>query len=243
MLEKCKGIVLNTINYGEKSVVLKCYTNLFGLQSYLIQGVKGAKSGIKPSHLMPLSLLELEVYHQQNKNLQRIKELRCIPVLNHLHFDLHKSTLALFLGELLTKSLREEDQFDTQLFDFVFNSIQMIDLTEDSLVNIPVFFMVHLSKFLGFFPKANFSPEYSAFSLYEGVFVKDATRTEDFCVGEVSKALYQFTQSTFTTIQQHHFNAAIRKELLQKMIRYYQLHLMVFGELKSPAILHEILIG
>lgn len=241
MLQKCRGIVLNTINYSENSVVLKCYTDLFGMQSYLINGVKGKKGAIKPSHLLPLSLLELEVYHQQNKNLQRIKELRCIPVLSHLHFELHKSTLALFMAELLTKSLREEDQIDAQMFGFLFHSVQIADLTQGSLRNFPVYFMVQLSKYLGFFPKANYSLEAPVFSLQEGVFVSDAPNSSDYCKGPLAGVLAQFIDINFEEIQLVELPANLRRELLNKMIRYYQLHLMLFSELKSPAVLHEVL--
>jgi DNA repair protein RecO (recombination protein O) len=241
MLQKCRGIVLNTINYSENSVVLKCYTDLFGMQSYLINGVKGKKGAIKPSHLMPLSLLELEVYHQQNKNLQRIKELRCVPVLNHLHFELHKSTLALFMAELLTKSLREEDHIDEQMFGFLFHSVQIADLTEGSLRNFPVYFMIQLSKYLGFFPKANFGSKTPVFSLQEGVFVGEAANLSDYCNEPLSAALAQFIDLNFEEIQRVELPATLRRDLLNKIIRYYQLHLMLFSELKSPAVLHEVL--
>jgi len=241
MLEKCRGIVLSTVNYSENSVVLKCYTDKYGLQSYMINGVKGKKAAIKPSHLMPLSLLELEVYHQQNKNLQRIKELKCVPILNQLHFDLHKSTLALFMAELLGKSLREEAQLDVQMFGFVFNSIQIADLTEGSLRNFPVYFMVQLSKYLGFFPKTNYSAQTPDFSLNEGMFIANAPNTQDFCRGEMALALHKFIQMNYEEIQHEIISAQVRRELLHKMIRYFQIHLMLFSDLKSPSILHEVL--
>ena len=76
MLTKTNAIVIKTINYSENSIILKCFTDQYGLQSYLINGVKNQKGAIKPSHLLVLNLLELEVYHQLNKNLQRIKELK-----------------------------------------------------------------------------------------------------------------------------------------------------------------------
>ncbi len=241
MLEKCRGIVLSTVNYSENSVVLKCYTDKYGLQSYMINGVKGKKAAIKPSHLMPLSLLELEVYHQLNKNLQRIKELKCVPILNQLHFDLHKSTLALFMAELLGKSLREEAQLDVQLFGFIFNSVQIVDLTEGSLRNFPVYFMVQLSKYLGFFPKTNYSAQTPDFSLQEGLFIANAPNTQDYCKGELANALSKFIACNYEEIQQEQISAVVRRDLLHKMIRYFQIHLMLFSDLKSPSILHEVL--
>lgn len=242
MIEKCRGIVLHTINYSENSVVLKCYTNKFGMQSYMVNGVKGKRSSaIKPSQLLPLSLLELEVYRQQNKGLQRIKELKCEPVLHRLHFEMHKSTMAMFMSEVLSKCLREEDQADEQLFAFLYNVIQIIDLNEGNLANFPAYFMLQLSKYLGFFPKNNFSAEVCDFSLTEGVFVKSAPHTADYLKGEAAEYLAQYTELNFEEVQVLPIPQAIRRDLLNKMIRYYQLHLMMFADLKSPAILHEVL--
>ncbi|MDZ4668112.1 MAG: DNA repair protein RecO [bacterium] len=241
MLAKCRGIVLSTVPYSESSVVLKCYTDQYGLQSYMVSGLRGKKAAIKPSHLLPLSLLELEVYHQQSKNLQRIKELKSVPILNQLHFDLTKQTMALFMAELLGKSLRDDNQRDPQLFEFVFNSVQIVDLFSGSLGNFPVFFMLKLSKYLGFFPKQNYSENCADFSLAEGLFMKDAPNTIDYCKHDLSRALFLFTEMSFENFDTLKFSAATRHILLQKMVRYYQLHLMMFGELKSPAVLHEIL--
>ncbi len=241
MLEKCRGIVLHVVNYSENSVVLKCYTDKFGMQSYMVSGVKGKKSAIKPSHLMPLSLLELEVYHQQNKGLQRIKELKSWPVLHTLHFQMEKQTLAMFVSEVLSKCLREEDQRDDSLFSYLFHTIQLLDLSEGSMVNFPNTFLLHLSKYLGFFPKENYSETCSDFSLQEGIFIANAPRTADYCKGETALALANLCQMNFEESGNLPIPAPVRRDLLQKLIRYFQLHLMMFGDLKSPAVLHEVL--
>jgi DNA repair protein RecO (recombination protein O) len=240
MLAKCRGIVIGTVPYSESSVVLKCYTDVYGLQSYMVSGLRGKKAAIKPSHLLPLSLLELEVYHQQSKNLQRIKELKSLPILNELHFDLTKQTLAMFMAELFSKSLRDDNQQDSQLFEFIFNAVQIVDLYEGSLANFPVFFMVQLSKYLGFFPKNNYSLEQADFSMAEGIFIKDSPQTQDYCKGELGFALHAFMNMGFDDFNDKKFSQITRRSLLTKMVRYYQLHLMVFGDLKSPAVLHEI---
>jgi DNA repair protein RecO (recombination protein O) len=240
MLEHCRAIVLQTIPYSENSLILKCYTDKHGLQSYMVNGLRGKKSVVKPSHLQTLTLLELEVYHQQNKNLQRIKELRCLPILQSLHFNPYKRTVAMFVAELLGKVLREENQADEQLFSFLFTAVQMADLSEGKLANYPVYFMVHLSKYLGFFPKDNYSDLNSFFSLNEGFFIPQAPHTKDYCNKDIAKELHFLLQLNFKDALDESLLLQHRKTLLQKMLRYYQLHLLLFGELKSPQILHEV---
>jgi DNA repair protein RecO (recombination protein O) len=153
MLVKCRGIVIKTIDYSESSVILKCFTDAHGLQSYLINGVRKNKGQIRPSQLLPLTLLELEVYHQQNKNLQRIKELKCSPPLHQLHFSMVKSSIGMFLSEVLNRSIREEHQADNALFDFIYNAIQLLDIEQQKLSNFPIYFLVQLSRYLGFYPQ------------------------------------------------------------------------------------------
>lgn len=240
MLYTCKGIVLQLIPYSDSSSIVKCYTDTFGLQSYIISGIRGKKSSIKPSHLQPLSLLEMVVYHQQNKNLQRIKELKCVPVLNDLHFDNYKRTIAIFLIELLGKVIKEESEPDVKLFGFLFSAIQMADISEGKLSNYPSAFMVQLSKYLGFFPKNNYSDTLNVFSLNEGVFVEDGIRNKDFCRGEVARELSSLLNQKFEVAISDSFPLPHRKAILQVLLRYYQLHLLMFGELNSPQILHEV---
>jgi DNA repair protein RecO (recombination protein O) len=240
MLEKCKGIVLQTIPYSENSLVLKCYTDAYGLQSYMVNGIRGKSAIVKPSYLQTLTLLDLEVYHQQNKNLQRIKEIKCLPILQSLHFNPYKRTVVMFVAELLGKIVREESQPDAQLFAFLHTAIQMADVSEGKLVNFPAYFMVHLSKYLGFFPKDNFNELATDFSLQEGVFIANAPNTKDYCKGEIAKELYQILNLTLAEALNDTIQLKYRKILLDKMLRYYQLHLLLFGELKSPQILHDV---
>jgi DNA repair protein RecO (recombination protein O) len=146
----------------------------------------------------------------------------------------------MFVAELLGKVLREENQADEQLFSFLFTAVQMADLSEGKLANYPVYFMVHLSKYLGFFPKDNYSDLNSFFSLNEGVFIPQAPHTKDYCNKDTAKELHFLLQLNFKDALDESLLLQHRKTLLQKMLRYYQLHLLLFGELKSPQILHEV---
>jgi DNA repair protein RecO (recombination protein O) len=240
MLGKLRAIVISTIPYSENSVVLKCYTDLYGIQSYMVNGVRSKKGAIKPSQLQVLSLLELDTFHQQNKNLQRIKELKCSPTLYHIHFDLLKSSIALFISELLNKCLKEENQVDKQLFDFLFNTIQFIDLQESSLANVPCFFMAHLSKYLGFFPENFHEKDRMFFSLREGLFVDSNEFTSEVLSKQESDLLKRLLNSNLSNLFEIETSREIRKQLLEALIRYYQIHLHQFSELNSNRILNEI---
>src|SRR3954470_10795259 len=122
MLHKTRGIVFKTTDYGESSVIVQVFTEKFGLQSYLINGVKKPKAKISRNMLQPLHLLDMVVYHKSAGNVQRIYELKTSPVLLSIPYDVIKSSMAMFLNEVLYKAIKQQTA-DENLFDFVFSAI------------------------------------------------------------------------------------------------------------------------
>lgn len=241
MLTKTKAIVIKTIDYSENSVILKCFTEQYGLQSYLINGVKNKKGSIKPSHLLPLNLLDLDVYHQLNKNLQRIKELKCQPILNNIHYDLLKSSIGIFMGELLNKTIQAENQADKNLFEFLYTVIQYLDLTKQSLANFPVYFMLQLSQYLGFNPKLNYSEINNSFDLEEGVFKPSLFGDIKVVESHLAEYWFDLCKVNFDSFSQIEINKTHRNELLNHIMLYYKIHVDGFNELKSNKVLVEVL--
>jgi DNA repair protein RecO (recombination protein O) len=240
-LTKCRAIVIRTVNYSETSVILKCYTDLHGTQSYLINGVRSKKSAIRPSQLLPLTLLELESSNQQNKSLQRIKELKCLPNLKSLHFDINKSAIAMFMAEVIYKSVREEDHIDKPLFEFLFNAIQILDLEHDKTANFPVYFMLQLTRYLGFYPKGVYTNATNGFDLKEGVFDIYDKRNPFQIEPELSEKISLLQQCSFKELNDFSISYEQRIKLLNYFIEYYQEHISGFSELKSHKVLNEVL--
>lgn len=241
MLVKCKGIVIKTIAYSENSVILKCYTDAYGLQSYMINGVRSKKGSIKPSHLMPLNLLEMEVYHQQQKNLQRVKEMRCTPQLQSLHFDTVKSAIGMFTAEVLNKVIKEENQHDAALFSFAYNAIQWIDLQTEPVANFPIAFMVQLCKYLGFQPKGSYSTDTNGFDLQQGIFESYHPQHPFQLNPDLSSKLYQFIANGFSHMQVTELTHAQRTQLLDAMMEYFQQHIDGLFDIQSHKILATVL--
>lgn len=242
MLVKCKGIVIKTIDYSESSVILKCFTDAHGLQSYLINGVRKNKGQIRPSQLLPLTLLELEVYHQQNKNLQRIKELKCSPPLHQLHFSMVKSSIGMFVSEVLNRSIREEHQADKALFDFIYHAIQLLDIEQQKLSNFPIYFLVQLSRYLGFYPQyQNSGTGTMGFNFKDGAFeFFDEHNPFQFDVVS-SSLLLEFLEAGYELQKEFQIHASHRKQLLNHLIVYYNEHLNGFSNMRSHEILAEVL--
>src|SRR5687767_1669411 len=138
MISKTRALVLRNIDYSNSSVITRMFTEKFGMQSYLVRGAKSKKAAIRPSQLMPLTLLELVVYNKPGTSLQSIKELKCTPQLQKLHFEVAQSSVALFSAELLSKCLPDEDHPEEALFGFLFHYVQVLDNSTETLPYLPL---------------------------------------------------------------------------------------------------------
>jgi len=239
MLHTTKGIVFHHFKYSEKSVIAKIYTQKFGLQSYIINGVRGKKSKSKLAYLQPLSLLEINAYHKENKGLQQVKDIKLSLPFQNIPFNVYKSSIAFFIAEILYKSIKEEEA-NNNLFDFLYNSIQILDLDEESYMNFHLLFLSQLTKHLGFFPHhLSFNNQY--FDLQEGISLSQPPPHQDYIKPPISNLLQTIFGSNFEDIKTLKIDNNNRKLLLTALIDYYALHLSNFGNLKSKEILEEIL--
>jgi len=237
MLAKTPGIVIRNTKYGEGSLISKIYTREFGVQSYMINGVYAPKAAIKASLLQPLTLLDLVVYQNRLKEINRIKEARIAHPLPNLHFDVVKSSVGMFVSELLNKAIKEEEANAT-MYDFIASCIIRLDDESGSLGLWPVFIMLQLTKFLGFSPENNYEePENNYFDLMEGRFTSFPQKS-DYAIGPPESKyfsdLIDLDMESFTSVT---IPKPVRTELLQRLIIYYKLHLPDFHDIRSVEVL------
>src|SRR5215212_5930194 len=149
MIHKTKGIVLRSVKYGETSLVVTMFTELFGLQSYLVNGVRTVpkKGTAKANLFQPAAILELVAYHNEFKNLQRLREFKWAELNQQLFSDIRKNAVAVFMIELLSKCLKQPEG-NSELFYFVEDALHHLDEANDTVMaNFPLFFALHLAVF------------------------------------------------------------------------------------------------
>ena len=240
MLAKTQGIVLKTINYSETSVVAKIYTEQFGLKSYLIQGVRKHKAKTKANTLSLLSLLDMEVYNRENKDLQYIKELKNAHIFQSLPYDIRKSAIATFLNELIYNSIREEEA-NPALFHYLFNSIQLLDLLENNFAAFHLHFAVQLTKYLGFGPAEASYSRNTLFDLADGKFHNSQQQGLYKLNEEESLFFYRASALSYEYFKQISISKSARKIMLEHILNYYLLHSTEFKPLRSHEILETVL--
>ena len=247
MTHKTKGIVLKATKYGETSLVVTIFTELFGIQTYMVNGVRTSKRpGARAILYQPSAILEMEVYHNEQKSMQRIKECTWSIVYQHILSHVVKNSIALYMVELLYKSLKQPEENPT-LFYFCEDAFSQLDAAEPQIAaNFPLYFTLHLADFFGF--KINndqperIDEENYFVDLVEGNFTDDQPAHQHFMQGEnamITAELLRIMQ--LHELEQLKLSSLKRRELLLKYQDYYALHIQDFGQLKTLQVLHEVL--
>lgn len=221
MLHKTRGVVFRFTKYGDTSIIVTLFTELFGLQSYIVNGIRSKSSKNRIALFQPLTLLDLVVYHRENANINRIKEVKCLFPYQAIPVDIKKSTLALFIVEVVNKSVKEESHAQ-ELCEFFIRSFITLDQMQSRSENFHIIFLLKLSRFLGF--GAHHTNE---------VLGARVTSLEN---EDIMATLLKSEYTDVVEMQIHQ-----RREILDLILKFYADHIDNFGEMKSIQVLREIL--
>jgi DNA repair protein RecO (recombination protein O) len=244
MIHKTKGIVLRTVKFGETSLVVTMITETLGLQSYLVNGVRtvSKKGTTKANLFQPAAILELVAYHNEFKNLQRIKEFKWAYLYQHIFSDVRKNAVAMFMIELLSKCLKQPEA-NADLFYFIEDALHHLDEASDTVMaNFPLFFALHLAVFFGFRISDEYSEVKHYLDLEEGTFVEDQPKhphyLQDREAAAVSHILKIMQPAELSEVA---LNQDIRRRITHALEEYYALHIPDFGTMRSLPVLREIM--
>lgn len=239
MIQKTRGIVLHQLKYSESSLIVKIYTEKLGLQSYLVKGARSKRSAHRNSYFQPMTLLDLVVYHREKNELQHLRDAEISEPFHSISSDLRKSTIALFLSEVLMKTL-QEGEVNEQMFSFISSSLHFLDMQEKGIEYFHLFFLARLSLYLGFYPRRKPSGDDRYFDLREGKFIAYAPAHPDHLNRDLGMKLYLLTSIQAGEMESLNMDKQARLELLSAIMLYYQIHLSGLGSIKSAGILQEV---
>ena len=229
MLQKTRGIALSYIRYRETSIIARVYTEEFGLQSYIGNSVRTARSrNNRIALFQPLTLLDMVVYYKEDRDLSRLSEVKTSQPFQSLPFEVAKSTIALFVTEILNKVLKEEAS-SPMLFRFLVDSVLFLEEARTNYENFHLIFLLKLSFFLGFGPES--AREFEA-QLREN----SVPFLPDEAMDAALNAMLRQPYGTPIPLAR-----GARNELLDALVAYYQIHIDSLGEVKSLPVLREVL--
>jgi DNA repair protein RecO (recombination protein O) len=239
MIYKTRGLVIHTIKYTDNSVISHIYTEHFGRKSFMISGARGKKSPARINLLQHLSILDMEVYIKQKRDLQRVKEIKLHETFTSLPWHPGKNAVALFISEFLYRTLQEEES-NPNLFSYLINAIKIFDLSESGYANFHLLFLLGLSRYLGFFPQNNYSASKEIFDMENARFTDAQPLHPHFILPPASRQLHEIMACPLEDMSRLKLNSSMRNLVLNGIIDYYRYHLPGMGQMKSISVLREI---
>ncbi|MDR1583449.1 MAG: DNA repair protein RecO [Prevotellaceae bacterium] len=227
-----KGIVLSGIKYTDNQDIIYLYTDQKGRRTYILNRQK------KGNRLFPLSLIDFESSGRQNAEIQYLKEFVFSPLLLEISTDVRKSSIAMFIGEFLYKVLKDEDS-SSVLFEYISNSICLLDMLRDGVSNFHLYFMVQLSKYMGFSILANKS-DYDYFDIKYCKFVFTQPLHPQYFDKENTKILSHLLILPSNQLNRLKLTGEQRINFANCMLDFYSSRFDHTLIIKSLNVLHEI---
>ena len=232
---KTKAIVLSSVKFQEKSLIVKCFTQSHGLKSYFVRDAfSSRKSNQKIAYFQPLTILEIEAVHKNKGSLENFKEIKIATPFHSIHTDIFKSTIVMFISEILHHSIHEEEKNES-LFIFLETALHWLD-THDEIANFHLILMLEATKYLGFYPDIS-DMDLKYFDINEGLFMpfhalSSLSEHESNLLKKLINLKFDNDQKIFHVIE--------RQLLLKFLIDYYSFHLDGFKKPKSVDVLKEV---
>ena len=240
MDDKTEGIVLQSVRYGDTSLIVKVFTRNFGLKSYMVKGAFNRGSKNRAALFQNLNLIQYVEAGKPNKSsLGYLKDVQLSTVYHSLPFVMNKSAIMMYISELLSKTITEQEQ-NTALYDFIVQSVQWLDLVEQDYANFPLYFTLELTRHLGFYPKPNHEPGF-CFDMMEGSFAHDYPVHPYYFDAEAAQLLARFIGTGIDEACRLPMRVSQRRELLDGLIVFMRLHAPVMKDFHSHEVLKSVL--
>ena len=233
-----RAFVIRSIKNGETSLIVSCYLEDIGYKTFIVKGVYSSKkSKFSKAHFFPLNIVNLNYSYSEGKNLGFIKEVKTEKLYKSLHLDIQKSSVIIFLSEILNSIFKEETLVNKDLFNFLLNSLSWYDQVK-SCNNFHLKFLIELSRFIGFYPNINNEND-SFFNLESGS--TSATQSMGTNISGNDLTLFkEFLGTEFEDLNSMNTKNESRTRILNYIIDYYSLHLQMFKTPKSINVFAEI---
>ena len=234
-----RGVVIGTLKYGEKGMVVQMLTSTLGRQSYMVQGLGSRRGhGSRQALFQPMFALEFEGLESPRQEMHRFKEVRAGFTLREMPFDVRKSTMALFMAEVLYRLVKESEA-NAMLFDFVWGSVEALDAASEGVANFHLWFLSNLCRFLGFSPGNEYMPA-AWFDIAEGLYTVTAPPREHAMSQENAMILRDMLECDVRYLGEVGLNRRQRVDFLESLLAYYAYHLDTIHTVQSIRILQEV---
>lgn len=240
MKERDIVIVLQVSAYNDKYSIVQAYSRLHGRVAFMLP-LRSSRGGLRRSLFSPFNIVETEGEYREAREVQRVTEARAFVLLEHIHFDAVKLSLALFLAEVVIRSVREREA-NVPLFDFLAHAIQLLDKMEEGAANFHLCFMIQLSAYLGFYPNMDNYQRGDCFDLESGTFVTNGAKHGQRLSARESANFVQLMRMNFNNLHRFRYSRDERNAIVDAMAHYYKVHVAGFGDMRSLDVLKTLFV-
>lgn len=239
MQVKTNAIVLNSLKYGESQLIVDMLTETHGRLSFIQRIPRSPRSGVKKQLFQPLSLLTIEFDYRQSQKLQRVREAAIACPFRSIPFDAGKLSIALFVAEFTGYCTRAEQQ-NRPLYMFIENSVRWLDACDGDFANFHIVYMLHLTRFVGFYPNMDDEQEGTFFDMRAGCFTRSTPMHPDFLMPAEARSIRLLMRLNYTTMRLLPLTRSERNRIVEVVLAYYRLHQPSFPEMKSLPVLRQL---
>ena len=241
MQEKLEGIVINVIKYNEKHNIAHIYTDKLGMLAFLVRQGTTHASRMRNAMFMPLSLIGFEARLQPGRELGTLHDVRRTAVLMSIYSDPMKNAVAMFVSELLSHTIQEQEQ-NMVLYSYIKSCILRLEESRASIANFHICFLYQLGQFIGIQPDIDSYHEGYWFNMSEGVYTQHPHAGAKMLPPSQAKVLPLLSRMTFDNMHHFKFTREQRNEMLEIILGYYRLHHSTLGTLRSPEVLKQLFV-
>uniref|UniRef100_UPI00404A3EE2 DNA repair protein RecO n=1 Tax=Flavobacterium sp. TaxID=239 RepID=UPI00404A3EE2 len=232
---KTKAIVISTLKFQEKSLIVKCFTQTNGIKSYFVNNAfTGKNNKQKIAFFQPLMQLEIEATNKNKGTLERFKDVKIATPYQTIPYDIYKTTIILFLSEFLNHAIKEEES-NEPLYEYLETALIWLD-NHNEIADFHLILLIQVTKYLGFYPEIP-NLENNYFNLSEGIFTTFSNTT---CLSKEETNLFKKLLNLKLDNNENSFSANQRQNLIKIIIQYYLLNVEGFKKPKSLAVFKEV---
>lgn len=238
MFHSVEAIVLQLIPHKDHNAIVKLFTRDSGLASCWINSLHSKSSGIRAAGLQPLTIINAVIDKRETKHLSTLKEMQISFFPSGISKNIEKSAIAIFIAELLSHCIKESAT-DEILYDFLRESIILLNDTDERCSNFHIVFMLNLSNQLGILPKNSFTTETPYLNLEEGTYTAKTPTHTSFLYPDESECISKLSALPISHFADAEIPSAMRKNILHGLLNYFEIHASM-APLKSHLVLEEV---
>lgn len=240
MKQKMQFIALRTVRHNDRHSILSAYSAECGRVAFAISAGAGKEASRRRALLMPMSIVECVADVKPGREVSLMSEPRALAPLMGLRTNPIKSSIALFLAEVLGVVLRDGPP-DSTLYKYICSSIEVLDLLPSNRsANFHVCFLWGLGRFIGIEPDTEEYRTGMVFDMQDGRFRVSAPLHPNYLDSERSQVVAAVSRMRYANMHLFKMSRVQRNELLDGILRYYSMHYAGLQSLRSLEVLREL---